>query len=221
MHQSTATPAFHRRGPVAAAIVLAGALVLLPAAVFGQDVSPSPAAETPPPAADASPPTSEGDAPPPATDDLAALIPSELAGVPVDPERITVLVGEEMIQGNESSRRQYEAAAAATGVAITDMAQVNAFVETPEGDGFFLSVLRVPGADAMVVFDAVLAVAQEEQEELTAEPGEVGGLAVMFLSEPSIDEETTYVVYPLGDRLWIALGDEAAVIEALTDVTEG
>jgi len=193
------------------AFVLSAIVVLVPSVALGQDESP--AASEAVPAATDEVAVASGEA----TERLLASLPQQLAGVPIDPANVSVLSGEEIAQGSETLQQQYLAVEEATGVAIADMALLNSYVQTPEDDLVFLGALLVPGADAALARDVVVALASEDGAG-TTEEAELAGLEVTLFIEDGLAGATTYM-YPAGDILWLVLGPEDAAAEALTYVS--
>lgn len=202
---------------VARALALAAAVVLLPTTALGQEASPAPsdssiAAEVTP-APSSEPASGVGDA----AEALVASLPASLAGVPIDPANVVVLSGHQITQGSEVLEEQYRLVEEATGVAIEEMSLLNAYVQTPDDDLFYVGAIKVPGADASLVRDVVATLAVETGNG-TIEEAEVAGLPVTVFVEDRLAEPTTYI-HPLEDVLWLVLGPEEVAVEVLTHVS--
>lgn len=195
------------RARLVALSLVVGTLALAPASAFSQD------AESPAPSASLEPGSGQLEA-----GDLAALMPIELAGLPIPAENTTILRGQEIIETNPSAESQFEAVAAATGVAIDDMAQGLAYVDLGEGGLLFVSALQAPGGDAAVLLDVIVGLSTESMSEPSVEQTEIGGKPVTLVSDGEPDEVSPAIVYASGDTLWVVQGDDD---EAVAEVLAG
>ena len=191
-------------------MALAGALGLAPVAVQAQDdegPAPSEAAPSSAPLESSAP-----------AGEAVALVPSELAGTPVDPENVVVFRGQEIIEMNPAAAEQLQAVADATGTSIDDMTQVSAYVEPAEGDLVFFGAVQVSGADAVAVLDVLLALSLETMQEPRVEVVDIEGRQVTVLYEDAAPTVPPTNLIASGDVIWIVQADEAyvtAVIEQL------
>ena len=216
-HRMSTTHVTKRRA-LTLTLALTAALAMLPATVLAQEESPSPAAESAAPSAQSTLPppelaTPQGEG----AARLLEALPHELAGVPFDPDNVTLLSGDQVAGGNDSVMAQYRAVEEATGVAVADMVLLTSYVETEAGDLVVLGGLLVPGADASVARDVILDV-MTETDGATVEEAEIADLPVTVVVEDGLAGSTTYV-YPSGDILWLVLGPEEAAAEAFTHVS--
>lgn len=140
--------------------------------------------------------------------------------MPIDPESVVVLRGQEIIDDNPNIASQYEAIADATGTPIADMTLANVFVETEARELLVLSAFQARGADATVVLDVLLPLTFERMEEPRSEQIELGGKSVTSLSDDSRPDSPAAYIDARGDTLWVVFGDEAdaaAVLEQVPD----
>ena len=184
-------------------VAVAGVLALVPGAVGAQgDESPAPAgaAATAAPLASAAP-----------IGDAVDLVPTELAGTPVEPGNVVVFRGQQIIEMNPAAAEQFQAIADATGTSIDDMTQVSAYVEPAEGDLVFYGALRITGTVAADVLDILLPLSFETMQHPRVEVVEIGGRQVSVLYEDASPTVPPTNLIAGGDVIFIVQADEEYV----------
>ncbi len=203
----------HRATRLASGLTLAvaGVLALVPAAV-AQDTD---ASASPSPAVDDGAATSAD------VGELMALLPDSVGSVELDPTMVSAMTGSQLLDANPSATAQYEAAAEATGVAVSAMTQINAPYVSDE-QVVTVGVIRFPGAEGVAGMSAIIPVALEDMPSgAITEEREMAGRSVTVITGGSDAGMTDIVLYPEADRLWIVFSEDAALVEeALSKLPE-
>ena len=151
--------------------------------------------------------------------ELVALFPEAAGGQPIR-ENLEVQVGDEHIAGMDpddpddaSEMQSLEAVAQAMGGTTADIVSASAFVEAEDGSYGLVGAYRVPGGDASLGVDPILAWGEGDLSEPRVETGTYANREVTLLYDDSQPENPPWHIYPAGDTLWLVMAEEPLLTE--------
>lgn len=185
-----------KRSPLT--VLLAVALLLPAGAALAQDDGATPAAEA---SAD------------PRIEELAALVPPALAGLPLA-DNLQFATGEQLFGVMQPAESEIiQGVLDETGTSVADYAAVTTFLQPSENEIVVIQAHRIEGIDASQTVDAWVEVLSMNLEEPSIEEGFIGGRPVTLISDTAVPEIPLLHLFPAGDVMWMIVAADAAIVE--------
>jgi len=184
-------------------IILAAALLLPTAGTYAQDEADADASVAPEAIA-------AEDA---RIDELRALVPETLAGLPLR-ENLQVATGEQLVQQmSDSERALFDGMLEANGATLADYAAANVFLPVSDTTAVLVQPHRVQGIDAAGTIDTWVELLSLNAAEPEVSKTVISGRDVTVFSDAARPESPFLHLFAAGDIVWMMVAEDAALIE--------
>ncbi len=182
--------------------MVALALVLPSAAVLArEEAETSPAPTAVPDTADAH------------IEELRALVPEQLAGIPLR-EELTTATGEELAASmSDDERAVFEEMLAVQGKTLGDYAAANAYLPISDTEVVVVQAHRVDGIDAELTVDVWLEILGLNTERPRFVEESIAGRSVMLVSDDARPGFPLLNLFAAGDVVWVLVAADGALAE--------
>lgn len=153
-------------------------------------------------------------------EDLAALVPENLAGLPLR-ENLQAATGEQLAeQMSEDERAVFEAMLSANGKTLSDYAAANIFVPVTDTDFVVVQPHRVSGIEAEATIDDWVEILGLNAEQPRVVEQVIAGRDVSLVSDDARPDFPLLHLFAGGDVVWMVVAqDEVLVEEAVRTLT--
>jgi hypothetical protein len=146
-------------------------------------------------------------------DELRALVPETLAGLPLR-ENLQVATGEQLVQQmSDQERALFEAMLEANGATLADYAAANAFVPITDTTAVLVQPHRVTGIDAAATIDTWVELLSLNAAEPEVSVATVSGHDVTLFSDAAQPDFPLLHLFAAGDVVWMMVAEDEALIE--------
>ncbi len=154
-------------------------------------------------------------------EELRALVPETLAGLPLR-ENLQVATGEQLAQQmSEEERARFDAMLEANGAILADYAAANAFLPINDTTAVVVQPHRVTGIDAAGTIDTWVELLSLNAAEPEVSVTTVSGHDVTLFSDAAEPDFPLLHLFAAGDIVWMVVAEDEALVEEAVAVLAG